>query len=269
MRHERTLEQHELRRQMSASRSLVFDPHLGMRRAWPAQSLPLESRQARPCSNSARKVHVDNAGRFPCRQTYTHCKHGAIVRQSGLRATCFRLALLARLAGRVKCHAGRCRNTSGRPCWRTRWAVLMDAGQKIGRWPSKHPGGPADRSAASANAVMPDPTSLLADNAKHPTENDKLNGLFVRGVVMSSTAKIHKRKDGSGLLVIVRHAIALQPGLAVWEGFHDPKNGKVKIEGDIVTAFPTLAEFQQVTAQVIRWEERDKRLVMREAKVVP
>jgi hypothetical protein len=49
--------------------------------------------------------------------------------------------------------------------------------------------------------------------------------MFVRGVVMSSTAKAHKRKDGTGVFVIVRHELALQPGLAVWEAFHDPKDG--------------------------------------------
>ena len=38
---------------------------------------------------------------------------------------------------------------------------------------------------------------------------DKLNGLFVRGVVMSSTAKALKRKDGTGVFVIARHELAL------------------------------------------------------------
>jgi hypothetical protein len=70
------------------------------------------------------------------------------------------------------------------------------------------------------------------------------------------------------VFVIVRHELALQPGLAVWEAFHDHKDGKVKIEGDIVTLFTRLPEFQQVTVKVIRWEERDKRLVIREGETV-
>jgi len=95
-----------------------------------------------------------------------------------------------------------------------------------------------------------------------------LNGLFVRGLVMSSTAKALKRKDGSGMIVIVRHEIALQPGLAVWEAFHDPKDGKVKLDGENVVTFPKLPEFQQVTLKVLRWEERDKRLVIKDAELV-
>ena len=69
-------------------------------------------------------------------------------------------------------------------------------------------------------------------NAKPTTQGEKLNGLFVRGVVMSSVAKVLKRKDGTGVFVIVRNEIALQPGLATWEAFHDPKDGKVKLDGE-------------------------------------
>jgi hypothetical protein len=108
----------------------------------------------------------------------------------------------------------------------------------------------------------------MADNSKQIAQADKLSGLFVRGVVMSSTAKTHKRKDGTGVFVIVRHELALQPGLAVWEAFHDPKDGKVKLDGENVVEFPKLPEFQQVTLKVMRWEERDKRLVIKDAELV-
>ena len=108
----------------------------------------------------------------------------------------------------------------------------------------------------------------MPENAKQPAHNDKLNGLFVRGVVMSSTAKAHKRKDGTGVFVIVRHELALQPGLAVWEAFHDPKDGKVKLDGENVVTFPKLPELQQVTLKVLRWEERDKVLMMKDAETV-
>ena len=108
----------------------------------------------------------------------------------------------------------------------------------------------------------------MAENSKSSAQAEKLNGLFVRGVVMSSAAKAHKRKDGTGVFVIVRHELALQPGLAVWEAFHDPKDGKVKLDGENVVTFPKLPEFQQVTLKVLRWEERDKRLVIKEAQVV-
>ncbi len=108
----------------------------------------------------------------------------------------------------------------------------------------------------------------MAQDTKQPAQAEKLNGLFVRGVVMSSAAKAHKRKDGTGVFVIARHELALQPGLAVWEAFHDPKDGKVKLDGENVVTFPKLPEFQQVTLKVLRWEERDRRLFIKEAEML-
>ena len=108
----------------------------------------------------------------------------------------------------------------------------------------------------------------MDSTAKPVGEADKLNGLFVRGVIMSSVAKMHRRKDGSGVFVIVRNELALQPGLAVWEAFHDPKDGKVKLDGESVAEYPKLPDFQQITLKVLRWEERDKRLLIKEAELV-
>lgn len=106
----------------------------------------------------------------------------------------------------------------------------------------------------------------MADNANGAAQKDKLNGLFVRGVVVSSTAKAYNRKDGSGKLICVRHELALQPGLAVFEEYPELSDGKVKLDGDSVVEFPRLPEFQQVTLKVLRWEERDRRLVIKEAQ---
>lgn len=108
----------------------------------------------------------------------------------------------------------------------------------------------------------------MAENTKPVTKDEKLNGLFVRGVVMSSTAKAFNRKDGSGKVICIRHELALQPGLAVWEEYPDAKDGKVKLDGDNVVEFHKLPEFQQVTLKVLRWEERDKRLIIKEAQIV-
>ena len=48
---------------------------------------------------------------------------------------------------------------------------------------------------------------------------------------MSSTAKAFNRKDGSGKVVCIRHELALQPGMAVFEEYPDLKDGKVKLDG--------------------------------------
>lgn len=109
----------------------------------------------------------------------------------------------------------------------------------------------------------------MAENSKSTAAIEKLNGLFVRGVVMSSTAKVFNRKDGSGKLVCVQHEIALQPGMAVLEEYHDAKDGKVRLDGDKVSEFPKLPEMQQLMFKVLRFEERDKRLVIKEAQMVP
>ncbi len=74
------------------------------------------------------------------------------------------------------------------------------------------------------------------------------NGIFVRGIVVSNRARAIKRKDGTGTLVLVEHEIALQPGVATWARFLDPKTDPgVKVEGENVTEFPKLADFQSVT----------------------
>lgn len=48
-----------------------------------------------------------------------------------------------------------------------------------------------------------------------------------------------------------------------------PKDGKVKLDGESVVTFPRLPEFQQLTLKVLRWEERNKTLVIKEAEIVP
>lgn len=108
----------------------------------------------------------------------------------------------------------------------------------------------------------------MANDTKQTAQSDKLNGMFIRGVVMSSTAKAFNRKDGTGKVICIRHELALQPGLAVFEEYPELKDGKVKLDGDNVVEFPKLPEFQQVTLKVLRWEERDKRLVIKEAQLV-
>jgi hypothetical protein len=69
-------------------------------------------------------------------------------------------------------------------------------------------------------------------------------------------------------VICIRHEIALQLGLAVFEEYPELKDGKVKLDGDNVVEFPKVPEFQQVTLKVLRWEERDKRLVIKEAQLV-
>jgi hypothetical protein len=49
---------------------------------------------------------------------------------------------------------------------------------------------------------------------------------------------------------------------------HRSENGKLKLDGENVMEFPKLPEFQQVTLKVLRWEEKDKRFVIKDAELV-
>ena len=75
--------------------------------------------------------------------------------------------------------------------------------------------------------------------------NKKKNGIYIRGDVISNSAKIVKMKD-STTRVSVKHEIALEPGILVLDQLLDPFNdNRVKIDGDEVKSFPTLEKFNQ------------------------
>jgi len=42
----------------------------------------------------------------------------------------------------------------------------------------------------------------------------------------------------------------------------------VKLDGENVIEFPKLTDFQQVTLKVLRWEEKDKRFIIKDAELV-
>jgi hypothetical protein len=42
----------------------------------------------------------------------------------------------------------------------------------------------------------------------------------------------------------------------------------MKLDGENAVAFPKLPEFQQITLKALRWEEQDKRLVIKEGEMV-
>lgn len=94
-------------------------------------------------------------------------------------------------------------------------------------------------------------------------------GLYVRGVVVSSSAKAYQRKDGSGTFVRVQHELATQPGVVLFEQYLDPKEStEVKIEDGKVVTYPRLPEFASVTLKVLRYRLGQDRLVITEAEPV-
>lgn len=97
----------------------------------------------------------------------------------------------------------------------------------------------------------------------HPETKTPAGGLFVRGIVVSSSANAFQRKDGSGIVVKVQHEIATQPGVVLIEQYVDPKESKeVKVEGGKVTAYPQLPHFSQVNLKVTKYRiDRDRFIV--------
>jgi len=97
------------------------------------------------------------------------------------------------------------------------------------------------------------------------------NGVYVRGVVVSNRAKAFKRKDGSGISVVVEHEIALQPGVAIWARYFEPKTDLgIRLDGETVVEFPRLKEFEQVTIHAIRVksDEHTGQLVIKTGELV-
>ena len=95
-------------------------------------------------------------------------------------------------------------------------------------------------------------------------------GLYVRGIVVSSSANAFQRKDGSGVVVKVQHEIATQPGVVLYEQYISPKDDPtVKVEGDKVVAYPQIPQFQTVTLKVLRHRTAQDRFVIVAAEEVP
>jgi hypothetical protein len=81
--------------------------------------------------------------------------------------------------------------------------------------------------------------------------HDLKPGVYVIGKVLSTTATVHPRKDGSGQFVRVRHEMSTRPGVIDYEQLLDPaKDAGVKVEGGQVTVFPTLPEDEVITLRV-------------------
>ena len=94
-------------------------------------------------------------------------------------------------------------------------------------------------------------------------------GLYVRGLVVSSSANAFQRKDGSGTVVKVQHEIATQPGVVLYEQYINPKESpEVKVEGDKVTAYPQIPQFHNLTLKVLRFRMDRERFVVTAAEDV-
>jgi hypothetical protein len=104
----------------------------------------------------------------------------------------------------------------------------------------------------------------------HTKAETLAGGLYVRGLVVSSSANVYQRKDGTGSFVKVQHEIATQPGIVHFEQYLDPKESKeVRIEGDKVVAYPQLPQFSQVNLRVTKYRIDRDRFIVTGAEQMP
>ncbi|QYY35271.1 hypothetical protein [Ruficoccus sp. ZRK36] len=95
------------------------------------------------------------------------------------------------------------------------------------------------------------------------------NGIFVRGVPVSTTARAVRRKDGSGSFVIITTELATQPGLVLWEQFLDPvQRTDIQLKDGTVTAFPKPKEYEPITLKASKTAMRGDILVLSRAELV-
>ena len=99
-------------------------------------------------------------------------------------------------------------------------------------------------------------------------ENKNKNGIYIRGDVISNSAKIVKMKD-STTRVSFKHEIALEPGILVLDQLLDPINdNRVKIDGDEIKSFPTLEKFQSILVRTNRIKEFNNQMSASDWEIV-
>jgi len=105
-------------------------------------------------------------------------------------------------------------------------------------------------------------------NTGTPAPED--SGLFVTGIVVSSTARAFNRKDNSGVAVSLKHEIAYSGGMLAIEEYVDPKeDSRVKLAGLQVVEFPQLKTFETVRFRIDHLKLFNNQLVATRAQRMP
>lgn len=94
------------------------------------------------------------------------------------------------------------------------------------------------------------------------------SGIYVRGIVISNSASVFNRKDGSGKVVCLRHELAMQPGVVIWEKYVEANDGCLKWQGDELTDFPKMKEFEAITLKAKKIASIQDKTVVKDAEIV-
>lgn len=103
------------------------------------------------------------------------------------------------------------------------------------------------------------------DKNIQPTKNEP--GMFIRGIVISNSAKLFHRKDGSGSSVVVTQEIATQPGVVEYTRYFDVgKTTEIKVQGEEVLEYPRFPQMKSINLKVLAWKAFDKKFVITRAE---
>ena len=106
---------------------------------------------------------------------------------------------------------------------------------------------------------------MKTENSTHGLKE----GIYVKGIAISSTATAFPKKDKSGNTVKVTHEFALRPGTVKWDQFFDPKDEEVTLENGEVTDFPRLEEFKLYLLRVTKVKEYYGVISLQHAEIMP
>ncbi len=91
-------------------------------------------------------------------------------------------------------------------------------------------------------------------------------GLLIRGNIISSTAQLIAKKDGSGWLVQIQHELALVPEVAIWKLFIGPaEDDCVDVAGGTMKKFSLLPMLTNILLKVRRFWELNGQLYVSNA----
>ena len=105
-------------------------------------------------------------------------------------------------------------------------------------------------------------------NAPAPSA-DPPDGILLRGLALSSTAKLFNRHDGTGQIVRVRQDMLCGDSIARVEEFLTPEDPRLVIESGTVVKWPQLPKLARVEYLVERFGTEDgKTMIVRQGRLL-
>jgi hypothetical protein len=93
--------------------------------------------------------------------------------------------------------------------------------------------------------------------------------MYVKGIVLSSEARVFPKKNEPGHRVRVSHEIACQPGVVKWEEFIDPaEDDRVTMRGGELIGWPKWPDFSPIVLKFKRFSIFNNMLTISNVEVL-